>query len=171
MLFSLAMPLAARGQQAQEMIEFNDVALKLGMPQAIVLQQLGRSYDLKEAQGATEKWSLWAIDEKGSSSIFRGSVSFNDGKVSNITRSWSDDEPNTKAGLANALYGAFSNFEREGKEACTITTDHGQNPGTESKIVFLRCGRKRIEIVLIRIDQQPESAIVQEVLDSRDSQP
>ena len=93
------------------------------------------------------------------------SVYFKNEKLATIMKYWTVDEQNTDAALGNTLYGAVNTFEREGRTLCRIGTGQSQDPTSETKTIFITCGRKYLRIDVSRLGQQGESATVTEVLE------
>lgn len=151
-----------RGQMPQDSVGIGGVRLKLGMPQGVVLQQLGDSFDLQKAAGKSS--TNWLVTQKGHPQAAVASVSFKEQKLTFVSKIWTVNEPNTEAGLGNALFGAVTSFEQEGKTGCTIKTGQSQEPAMERKTIFIICGQKHLQIDMFRIGQQGETASISEVL-------
>ncbi len=167
LLLVLASGTSVAAQSSEDSIEMCNLTLRLGMPQERVLQQLGQECDIQEMEGGTARNSTWLASEKGKPKNALGSVSFKQARLSIIDKYWTVDEPNTEAAYANALYGAIKGFEHEGEKVCTIKTGQSQNPRGEIKSMFISCGQKYIQLDVIRLGQQGESATVTEVLAQR----
>jgi hypothetical protein len=151
-----------RGQMPQDSIDIGGVPLKLGMPQGVVLQQLGGPFDLQESAGKSS--TSWLVTQKAHPRAAVASVSFKEQKLTFVSKIWTVNEPDTEAALGNALFGAVSSFEQEGKTGCTIKTGQSQGPTVERKTIFIICGQKHLQIDIFRIGQQRETASISEVL-------
>jgi hypothetical protein len=151
----------AQTQALQDVIEIDGIVLKLGMAQGDVLNKLGDVFDLKEMTGAP---GAWLAVERGKPMNARVSVTFNKGKLMAIGKYWTVDEPSTEAAFAEALYGVLSNFQAEGRTACALRTASLQNPTNKSKGIYITCGRKTLDVLIVQDQQGRESASITEAL-------
>jgi hypothetical protein len=111
-----------RGQSPDDSIEVGPVSLRVGTAQAVVLQELGVSCALREVGKGTADSSSWIVQAKNQPRNAYANVDFKSGRLATVAKYWTVDEPNTEPAFANALYGAISSFERQGRTLCTIGT-------------------------------------------------
>lgn len=163
-VFAVGVVTVMRGQAPQDSIDIGGVRLKIGMPENIVLQQLGASFDLHEGP-AGEAFTEWLITVKGSLKSAVGNVCFQASKLSCVYKNWTVNEPRTEAGFANALYGAVSSFEGEGRtKDCTLETGQSLEPTMQRKDVSIICGHKRLYVNVFKIGKEEETASISEIL-------
>jgi hypothetical protein len=122
--------------------------LTLGMPEDIVLKQLGA--DLHLLQNQSGYWSV--LRQKGQViEAALGSVAFTDHRLSLATRTWEIDESSIKS-LFYAIDAASKELEREGLTNCHISTTvkafQAGETSTTSQEVEIDCGIKRVQISL-----------------------
>jgi len=155
-----------QGQGSRDSINLGGTELRVGMPEGTVMQSLAVDYDVHQTTLQTGV-SLLTVTEKGKPQILIATVGFRNGKLEAANKLWTVTEPNTEAAYANAIYGAVSSFEREGRTQCTIQSAQGQEPtmSMEFKTVFIVCGQKFLTLSIINQNKQPqESATVSETL-------
>ena len=158
-----------RGQSPQDSIQVGGTTLRLGMAQGSVLQQLGEYYALQGMEKNSATPSSWMVVSKNQPQIAYANIYFKDGKLASVNKYWVVERPKTEVAFANALFGAVSAFEQEGRTDCIIQTGQTQRPGNETKTVFIACGQKLLRMDIFLMGQQGESATITEVLDSADT--
>ena len=134
--------------------------LRLGMSKGVVIPELAKQYKLEQVQlssPALRFSELWTIDSRGSATsvVTVGTVKFNErGILVEATRFWTPGHRKYSAAeIGSAIYGLLSRFVSEGKTACLIDTSQAQLPGpgvTEDRDIYIACGLKRIQIILLR---------------------
>jgi len=150
---------AGHAQTVTPSITIGTHVLTLGMPESVVLEQLGS--DLTISDSKTDPTS-WVVTKKvGSIFSLQGTVSFTAHRLSDATREWSIDidGPSSKS-FFYAIDAASKSLEREGFTNCQLHTsdydymaDVGRGSGSlDSKSVILNCGMKRIAIALVLSD-------------------
>lgn len=152
-------------QIAKDSIDVGATTLRLGDAQGSVLQQLG-GYALQGNENNNDKSATWMVVSKTDSRVAFANIYFKNGKLAAVNKYWDIDEPSTAVGFADALFGAITEFEREGRTDCQIQTERTQNPGNEIKTAFVVCGQKHLRIDIFFKGQQGESATITEVLES-----
>ncbi len=157
------------GQSPQDSIQVGGTTLRLGIAQSSVLQQLREYYALQGNEKNSANSSEWRVVSKNQQQIAYARIYFKDEKLATVLKYWDVDRPDTEVGFANALFGAVSSFEREGRTYCTIQTGQGQSPGNEIKTVFIACGQKYLRMDIYLMGKREESATITEVLDSTNS--
>ena len=155
----VACSFAGHAQTVTPSITIGTHVLTLGMPESVVLEQLGS--DLTISHPKTDPTS-WVVTKKAGS-IFSalGTVSFTAHRLSDATREWyiDIDGPSSKS-FFYAIDAASKSLEHEGFTNCQLHTfdndymsDVGSGSGSlDSKSVILNCGMKRIDITLFLSD-------------------
>jgi hypothetical protein len=159
-LILAGMPIAAAAQAPQDKVDLDGIVLSLGMAQAGAQSKLAAAFDLR--QDATS--GTWEVADKRGASRVRASLTFKNGKLAAIKKYWTVERPDTQAALANALFGALSSFEAEGRTACNVeTTDAGGRLG-EIKSISVVCGHKALLTDIFRDVQGRENVTITETL-------
>ena len=155
--------------ESPESIDVAGVTLRLGMAQDDVNPRLGIGT-------STAVDSSWLVVTKNGAQPNKtvAEVIFTRGRLASVRKFWTGSrEPNTAAGFASALYGAFTSIEQEGKTPCKIMTNSHQQSAGEMRTVSITCGgQKHLDIDVFHSAGGQESAGVTEVLgDYAGSQP
>jgi hypothetical protein len=147
----LSLFLALRGaagftQTATPSITIGTHVLTLGMPESIVLEQLGNDHYLEHLENSTD----WAVFEGvGASDVQVGAVGFKNHLLSGAARIWTTGEmigaPSTESAgksLFDAIADAIKDLNHGKLESCQLSTAKNA-VFTE---VVIDCGRKRVSI-------------------------
>jgi len=122
-------------------IDVGGIQLELGMPQDDALARLATLYDLRHQDSAPGNWTV--VRRGGPSYDFLGSLSFQDGKLAFVTRSWDSLHDQTTNDLALALHRALKSLPAGQARTCIIST-------SVTGIVVdttLQCGRRKFSIL------------------------
>ena len=118
------------------------------MSESSVRAVVGERYELdKVGEGS------YLLVVKGSRPMqIEGSLGFQNGKLSVISRPWYQPDTVTPdaVDLANAFYGVVSGVNREGVTSCTLATQTRRAPRVDLKELAISCGRKTVRLVIGR---------------------
>jgi hypothetical protein len=157
--------------ESSETISVGGVHLQLGMSEELVRQGLVASFQFQTIGKPTAVASSWIVQNKNGSPSTQlpvANLAFSGGKLSSIFKYWTTGtEPDTEAAFANALYGATTDLQKTSDGPCTVTTNSSQQPGGESRSVFISCAgrRKYININYSKLPGRPEFAGITEILE------
>jgi hypothetical protein len=144
----VAAPSPLRAQQ------IGPVSLPLGWERQVVLKRLAKYYDV-DASGVVR-----SKDDPSREIV--GSVGFEDGRLTSVSRDWN---PSRRGGDANvgAIVSALSQLK--GDLACRVQTPAASGPAEEVKAVDVVCGAHSVSIVTGTRTQKggPAGAAVREV--------
>ena len=139
--------------------------MTLGMPESMVLEQLGTDFILrkfpsgvKPESRANPPDSAWSIQRKTDSGfVMVGSVTFDDHKLTTAIRNW-DVQAYASKSLFYAVSEALKSLERDGLTACRIATygtsrmiDSPTGTGSGSlntQEILIDCEIKQVKITL-----------------------
>jgi len=124
-------------------ILIGDARLRLGMSQESVIRALQSSYEISTV-GNDGDFTFRARGRAHDASP-EGYLSFRAGKLTEATKLWNGDEPNTADALSHAIYGAASSFT-DPMAPCSIATFKSQKPNEEKRGVTLSCGDQHVDI-------------------------
>jgi hypothetical protein len=148
-----------RAQSNRNSIELGSTVLHLGMSKASVVAALEKYYTVNDDGQVVSKAEPHKSD---------GSVSFKDGKLTAVLKSWSPSNQRQAYELANSLFGLFNDLKEEGSVECTFSTSsHQTNDGSEKKSIFMFCGDKDVDIDAVHWqvgDKPDQAAVVTEIL-------
>lgn len=96
---------------------------------------------------------VWASAAVSESTANLGSIVFRDGKVWRVFKRWTSDASERGVDVGNAVFGAVSDFTRQGPAPCVLTTRTHDTPGQQEQTTAIRCGRRSLEITTIRNDE------------------
>ncbi|HKH49415.1 MAG TPA: hypothetical protein VKM72_32500, partial [Thermoanaerobaculia bacterium] len=101
------------------------IEMRLGMPKAAILGALEDKYQLTNAGEDS-----WFIMEKGDPpSKVIGGIAFKEGRLSWISRDWSNFEKATALDFARDFFSLLANLSEEGKSVALIHTSTVRQPG------------------------------------------
>lgn len=148
-------------------ITINGHRLWLGMPQQAVFSELGEEYDLQKVKGR-EWWQIMPKSPHHRASV--SSIHFDKGKLVVADKEWLPGESDDGVAVANALFGAFSELEREGNSRCELSTQFlppvpaDDHPTPEAKVANVNCtGHKLIYISVMRQSGQDWVSVTETV--------
>lgn len=128
-------------------ISFGHVILQIGMAQDRVLAAFAETYALERAPDLGGGYLSYFVNAK-SGSTYVGTVSFKDGILDSVTKSWTTQGA-SDVDYANSLHGVIANFINEGREECRLSTGSKYNPESTSKNVLITCSGKSIWISVL----------------------
>jgi hypothetical protein len=152
--------------------------LTLGMPESLVLEQLGTDLHLQRLPGSSS--SSWLVSKKvGSTYKAIGSVTFDSQRLTTAIRYWVIEDSSSKS-LFYAINEATKSLEHDGLTTCQVST-YGANETTDApsgggsgsldtREIFIDCGVKQVKITLSLSDASgmaPSSIEVAEWLQRR----
>jgi hypothetical protein len=139
-------------QVSGDSVSIGDVVLRPGMPQSVVLEKLGKDFDIERLDNGDHPfWSGWAIWTKDERKNDVGRVDFENGRLVQATKTWANlYDDNRAIELAQAVLGVIANFEQEGATACTIRTDRRMHPGVELNVASVTCGKRELAVTIYR---------------------
>jgi hypothetical protein len=149
-----------------ETLNIGVVELHLGMSKAEVFSRItNKGYIF----GTGEDGNVPILEEHGDLKMrsLLGLVSFENNRLTFINRVWTPDEQDGPA-IARGVYGALSEAQRQGRTACTVSTDSSQGPSGDVKYILFACGQspKVISLMLTHYQGQ-DSVSVGEILRSK----
>ena len=117
--------------------------LTLGMPKEAVIDTLKSSYDVRPSG---EDGDLY-FQTKGKREHFspEGFLSFGNEKLTDATKLWNANEPDTSNAVTHAILGATSSLA-DNKAPCFVIPFHSQKPSEEKKGVTISCGDQNVDI-------------------------
>lgn len=119
-------------QQSKDSIEIAGSKLRLGMTKSEVEGKLsGAQIDRED-----DRWTVMAGEEWSL-------VHFENGRLIFAERTWHGKDND----IVDALFGAVSYFNNEGRKACSVYADTVPNPMASFERVWITCGQKSILIV------------------------
>ena len=128
------------------------VSLPLGWERQVVLQRLAKHYDV-DSTGVVRA-------RKGPRSEILGSVRFEGGRLTLVSRNWDV----LRGGSDRALDAAVSALSQlEGDLACRIQSQHTSSPDEEVKAVQVICGAHSVSVVTRAHKADPLRSTVSEV--------
>lgn len=151
---------------SQESITIGDLGearLFLGQPKDSVLRALRESFDVKDSTAGQ-----FGISAKNNPELFYGWVSFKEGKLSSIKKTWKVNGPDRGVAVVRAIRGAMSSFGRF-RQQCTVENFDNQEPTVEKSGVVVSCGKREVEVFTNRwtfSTGSGESVVINEVLSS-----
>ncbi len=156
----------AQGQGTQDSIYLGGTRLTLGMPKDAVVTALAGSYEVRSlGEGQFSSWTVSSKNGPPFKSV--GNVVFRDGKLSSVLKYWGPEDQQKGVEFATSLYGVIDGFTQEGRRACTISVGQKQDPGYQSKAMFINCGNKYVRIDIGRREQVGEFTDITEVLERK----
>lgn len=169
---SVAMAWGQDAPRDVDVITLGSTTLYLGLTRNEVLSELAKDYTLVK-NGELESWT---IKSKNTPPENVGQISFEGGKLVCADKLWTGSE-DTDFAFANVLHGALNQFQKEGRNACLISTDYKRDPLFEERSITFYCGPRQLIIetdkfFLTGARGQPESGestLIQEVLSSQGS--
>src|SRR5207253_5009486 len=120
-------------------------------------------YDLKPSSpGATGPVESLLVSE-GKTTV--GNVAFRDGRLSSVFKYW--DPPDQQKGVefAQKFYAAVTSMVNEGHRSCVLGTASSDQPRSEQRVAFITCGRRSLEVSVLRTDEHGAFASVTEKLE------
>ncbi|HEX3662260.1 MAG TPA: hypothetical protein VHU89_12555 [Acidobacteriaceae bacterium] len=156
-----------------DVITLGSTTLYLGLARDAVLSELSKHYTVVK-NGELESWTIKSKDTPPEN---LGQISFKGGKLVCADKLWTGSEDSDFA-FANVLHGALNQFQKEGRNACLISTDYKREPSFEERSITFHCGPREL---IIETDKffltggggQPESGestLIEEVLSSQGTQ-
>jgi len=134
--------------------------LKLGMPQAEVLEKLADYYEVrKSVPGA---WQL--LSKNGPPFESFGSVTFHDGRLTYVSKEWGPTNQQRGVEFATALYGALANLTAQKETLCWISTLQNMDPAGEMRQMWFTCGGKTLDITVVRDRRYGNHVTMSEIL-------
>ncbi len=146
MVIALSMPLSLDAQQ------IGSVSLSLGWQRQVVLQRLAKYYDV-DASGLVRS-------KKGPPREVLGSVGFEDGRLTSVSRNWDLSRGGAETGIS-AIVSALSQLE--GDLSCRVETSKGSSPDNQMKAVKVYCGAHSVSITAGTREGGPTKPTVSEV--------
>jgi hypothetical protein len=138
------------------------IPLVLGLQQQDVLEQLKKisQYKLIKVAGG----DAWIV-RSGDNAV--ASLSFHDGKLTEVSRSWGPENQQSGVPFAKGLFGVANQFVKEGRTNCVLQTNASEYPGSESRGVSIICNGKYIEVNVTEVvdgDAKGSYATVEETM-------
>ena len=127
----------AEAQVGHDQIIVGGVTLQLGATEEDVLRRLGNSYVVSPMDGVN-----WLIRTRGLQARSLGSISFREGRLAGVSKTWTSEE--TAYGIAAALHAAVATMSAGMWMPCQVTNHH--YPGTTRYETMIDCGLRRISI-------------------------
>lgn len=151
-----------------ESIWLGNTELQLGLPKETVISRLAEHYKLVKVPPEGEGW---LVESEGTQPAMLGQVLFDKGKLVLAARDWTSGDEDSFA-IAQAFYGAFDQFAKEGKHACKVDAHTNHSQGVESGFLTFYCGGskgavKRLVVTTTEVfsgEQKGKSVSIQEVL-------
>ena len=151
-------------QGRMDVITLGTTALSIGMPREAVQRALSERYSLKPSSGPVAKTgpveSMLVWD--GKTPI--GNVAFREGRLLSVFRYWDPSDQQKGVDYAQKLYAAVSALVADGHRACMLDTAHSDDPQSEQRVAVVKCGRRSLEISILRSDQHGAFASLTEKL-------
>ncbi|HLW54426.1 MAG TPA: hypothetical protein VKW06_16440 [Candidatus Angelobacter sp.] len=141
------------------------IDLRLGMSKELVISSLAPMYLVQKIEDQRAGSSSWFIKDKGSPSEVEGAITFQNEKLTTVTRYW-DPTHDTGYDFATALYGATANFKSENRVSCVLDTEARENPRSAKKAVFLKCGDKTLEVAINEFEADGKTTRVVNVMET-----
>ena len=120
--------------------------MRIGMPQATVINHLSEYYDLKEFN----RPDAYLIFEKKLSAQDQiriiGQVAFDKGKLTYAVKEWFSEEVGAAYKLVDALHSVLTQMEQRGEFVATIETRTLREPDTTIQEIKLAFGKRWITI-------------------------
>jgi hypothetical protein len=159
-------------QEQQQTITIGDTELALGMSEELVSKKLGErlrfivsKQDAPEGLRAKGITSTWILDEKAAQSTrpSLATVAFMSGKLAYVRKTLlRQDGGHDK--LAEQLFLAMRDLERQGNSPCSFETREGQLTNFVERTAKLRSGKKAIILDLQKIQNSGEIVQLNEEL-------
>lgn len=167
LILSFADSTLAQGERNPEII-IDGVSVSLGMPEQTVLSKLGSEHRVEKVSGDVRADMWLVMSKQGPPSVSYGSVSFEDGKLSQASVDWANSADRGALGFARAVLGALSSAAGQFGTTCTVTVRRAQTPGSDYNFASVKCGRRTVGIsLLMSLDGKiVSSALVSEEIDS-----
>jgi hypothetical protein len=163
MLFMLTCVALSQSSPPGEMLEIKGIKLRLGMDQNAVEQKIReKNLTIATTKSMGDVWLLCDSPEGKECDPVLGEVGFNNGRVTIVTKRWT--ETNGATELVAALYGAAKDLEAHGFSHCELVNRETVDPGFEVKYVEMKCSEHlSLSVTLMRSQTSP-SAMVEEQL-------
>jgi hypothetical protein len=137
-------------QDESNSINVAGIFLRIGMGKKAVINKF-KAFDLRglgdNLKSPDDCNSYIIMNKDGPPYVFIGSLSFKDGKLKSVSKSWSEGyKNNTLSEFIQALYALFSNTTGNATKAFIVTTDEQREPQGEKKEIIFTTGSKTIRI-------------------------
>ncbi len=141
-----------------EVILFNSVRLKLGLPQEKVMAELKKNYSLKKID--PEAWLI--LDKSGQEA---GQMVFRAGKLSSISKDLGSFRGEHLTSAFSALFAILANMNKEGEKSARILTRTIKQGEITMDAIHLIYGKKKIVILIKESGPGAPAVTIREVLE------
>jgi hypothetical protein len=122
------------------------VEMRIGMPQATVINHLSKFYDLKELISPDQYLVLEKKLTAQDQITIIGQVAFDNGKLTYAVKHWYGGEVGAADKLVDALHSVLTQMEQRGEFVATIETRTLREPDTTMQEIKLAFGKRQIII-------------------------
>jgi hypothetical protein len=126
------------------------IEMRLGMPKEPLLTQLRSQYKLTQIGG---KDSYFIMEKRGDEYRIVSGVSFQDNKVSLLSRNWGTFYGKSAVGLANELHSAIENLQEAIRQPIVIYLPKTQGvPGQRFTEIKFLSGMRMLTLLIVEGD-------------------
>jgi hypothetical protein len=138
--------------------------LKLGMPQAEALTEVGKHFETKAMEDGSH-FVVFIKPASGEKPKWEGILTFKAAKLVAVERLWAYDDDERSVAMAKSLFGALTSVVKSGTSTCKVEDQISDVPDAQGETVYLNCGKRSIKISVAKVAGYREDASVSELLE------